>query len=461
MEFFGEARKKIRNISLSAVSIVVIALLSIWYQTNTSPWKSGKIIQWDVLSYYGYLPAKFIYKDISLEFIYKDRDKFSQWYWPSVSPKKKLILKTTMGMSVLYSPFFFVAHFLAEPLGYEANGYTLPYHFAISMAGLIFLILGLIIIRRLLLSYFNETTTAITLILIVFSTNLFWYSTREAGMTHVYSFALFAGFVLCLNHWLRKATILNSILFGMLCGLIALIRPTNALIGILFVLWGVSTFKQFGERFKLLLERRNYLALMILSAIVVWIPQMLYWKQQAGLFFYNAYDQEGFFFDSPKIVEGLFSYRKGWLLYTPIMVAAFAGLITLRKYAKGQSFAIAAFMAINIYIIFSWWCWWYGGSYGGRPMIESYAIMAFPLAALVQYALDSERLKKIAILATFTVLLSHGVFQHFQYHYGAIHWDSMTKESYWDSFFRLKPSKDYWNKLQRPNYNAALKGEDN
>ena len=45
----------------------------IWTTFNLKKWKhaetKAKIISWDVTSYYGYLPAAFIHKDLSLDFI--------------------------------------------------------------------------------------------------------------------------------------------------------------------------------------------------------------------------------------------------------------------------------------------------------------------------------------------------------------------------------------------------------
>jgi hypothetical protein len=212
------------------------------------------------------------------------------------------------------------------------------------------------------------------------------------------------------------------------------------------------------ERLKLLYARWPYIYTMIAVAICIWIPQMLYWKMQTGHFIHHSYGQEGFFFFSPNITDGLFSFRKGWLLYTPTMAIALLGLILLPKYSKGRTISIAAFTFINIYIIFSWWCWWYGGSFGARAFIESYALLSFPLAALVQWAFSKKIYIKIASMIFFTLLLAHSILQTFQYYYGAIHWDSMTREAYFDSLGRLKASERFWGLIAEPDYSAAMKG---
>lgn len=444
---------------LSKISIILILLATVWFQFFAKRWNQEKVIEWDVISYYTYLPATFIYKDITLEFTKSDKEKFSKWFWMSFNEEGKHVVKMTMGMSILYSPFFTVAHLLAEPLGFEPSGYSVPYRFAISIGALFYLMLGLIMLRKLLLRHFSDTATAVTLILVTLGTNLTWYASIEPGMSHVYSFTLFVVFIYLLEKWLERATITNTILLGALSGLISLVRPTNAAIGVLFLLWGISNRLELKERLKLLYARWPYIYTMVAVAICIWIPQMLYWKMQTGHFLHHSYGQEGFFFFSPNITDGLFSFRKGWLLYTPTMAFALLGLLLLPKYSKGRTISIAAFTLINIYIIFSWWCWWYGGSFGARAFIESYALLSFPLAALVQWTLSKRIYIKIASMLFFTLLLTHSIFQTFQYYYGAIHWDSMTKGAYINSFLSVKPKAAFYGLIERPDYASALQGK--
>ena len=56
-------------------------------------------------SYYAYLPATFIYQDLSLDFIHDESGKFKDLIWPIETPLKKKAIITTMGMSILYAPF--------------------------------------------------------------------------------------------------------------------------------------------------------------------------------------------------------------------------------------------------------------------------------------------------------------------------------------------------------------------
>ncbi len=448
----------LKKISLSKAAIILVLLCSIWFQFSAKKWRWDAVIVWDAISYYAYLPATIIYNDLSLEFAQNDPESFSHRFWPSQSPTGRNVIKTSMGMALLYSPFFAIANLVASPLGYAPDGFSPPYQFLISIGALFYLLLGLIFLRKLLLRFFDEKTTAITLILIVLGTNLWYYSTMEPGMSHTYSFALFAIFLHVLDKWLERAKVSHAVVLGIVCGMISLIRPTNALVGVFFLFWNVGNIKELKERVFLLVGRWKALLVMSSIAIAIWIPQLLYWKIQTGQIFYDSYGEEGFFFNSPRIIEGLFSFRKGWFIYTPIMLVATAGFFILRKLAKRTFIAIVIFMVLNVYVIFSWWSWWYGGSFGARPLIESLVFMAFPLAAGVQWAFSRKLIIKISlffVLSAFTIL---SVFQTLQYYNGAIHWDSMTRESYIKAFGRLRPFpelKDYW---RAPDYDLAIKG---
>jgi hypothetical protein len=94
-----------------------------------------------------------------------------------------------------------------------------------------------------------------------------------------------------------------------------------------------------------------------------------------------------------------------------------------------------------------------------RPLIESYALLAIPMAALVNSLLKAGIKIKIAGLALFSILILHSMFETAQYVYGAIHWDSMSKKAYWYSFGKLKPDGNFYKLLKTPDYEKAIKGD--
>jgi hypothetical protein len=141
------------------------------------------------------------------------------------------------------------------------------------------------------------------------------------------------------------------------------------------------------------------------------------------------------------------------------MLLAFTGLGILWKKRKGIVVPLLVFSLINIYIISSWWSWWYGGGFGLRAYVESYALYALGFGAFAQW-IFSKRLILLKIPAFLLVLtfIAFSYFQTRQYFYGSIHYVGMTKEAYWHQFLVLKPYGEYYKLLTIPDMDKARKG---
>jgi len=369
-----------RNL-LSGIAIIVLVIICAAYGKKLNMWGENQIIKDDVISYYAYLPATVIFNDLNFEFTKDLPADFEGKIWLQTAPNGKPILRMTMGLAILWLPFFLIAHFYAHISDVSALGYSWPYSLSIFIAALFYLMAGCYFLRKILKRYFSDPIIAITLALIVLATNLMYYVISEPGMSHVYSFALISAFLYYTMQWTDKSSVKNSIILGLLAGLIVLIRPVNILILIFPALYGITSFSGIVDR---ITGKWKMILLAGLAAILVIVPQMIYWKAQTGHFLFNSYmDQGKFFFFKPQIINGLFSYRKGWLIYSPVMILSCIGFIWLKKQAASLFYPVLLFTAINVYIVYSWWCWWYGGSFGSRPMIDMYGIMAIPLASSI------------------------------------------------------------------------------
>jgi glycosyltransferase involved in cell wall biosynthesis len=458
---------------ISALTITLLVAFMTVTMLSEKHWKEEqRVIEWDAISYYAYLPATFIYHDLSLSFAdnYKGPHKFV--VWPDSGPEGKYVIKTSMGLSLLWTPFFLAGHVVAHLTGTDTGGYSPPYKFFLLFSALFFLTVGLIYLRKILLASATDKIAALVIAAFVIGTNLFWYTLYQGTMSHVYSFALINAFVWYSTKWYGDGTKppqpspAASIRLGLLLGIVALIRPTNIIIVIFFLFYGVISAETLRRRIRELVRNYWRLAIIALAAFLVWVPQMIYWKEMTGQWFYFSYgSDEQFFFANPAIIKGLFSWRKGLFLYTPLMIFAFAGIIALWKRRSPHALPVTLFVPINIYIIFSWWCWWYGGGFGQRAFIDSYVLMALATASLLNPGANStepafRRWLNRLTLSAFLLLTSLGIMQNIQYYNGAIHWDSMTKEAYIDSFGRLNPSAKFHGLLEAPDYDKAREGLD-
>jgi len=442
-----------------ALSITLVLITAIFSDFNVKIWKTpGRVIQWDVIDYYGYLPVAFIYHDISLKFKDHYTGKKHFVFWAKKTSTGSYVFKMTMGLSVMYAPFFFTANALAGPLGYNTGGYSTPYRFAIVMAALFYLLLGLIFLARVLRFYFSETVTALTVLAIGLGTNLFWYSTFEPGMSHVYTFFLASVFLYLIILWHRRSTIMRTILIGLVIGLLTLIRPVNVLMALFFIFYDVKNLQGLKEKGLLFWQKRLQVLFIVLLGFLVLLPQFIYWKTVTGHWVYYSYGKEGFFFLHPQIINVLFSFRKGWFVYTPVMFFAVIGIYFLFKKHKQFFLPVMVLSVVYLYVVSSWWCWWYGGSLGQRELIDIYPVMAFPLAAIISWISSRKAWLNYSfgLLLLFSGLL--GAFANVQYYYGSIHWDSMTRQAYFNSFGRVHPSPCFSKLIKTPDYTNALLG---
>ena len=278
----------------------------------------------------------------------------------------------------------------------------------------------------------------------------------------------------CKWHETRKSSYFLWI--GLTVGLISLIRPTEVLI--LIVFWGyeVTSFADIKAKAKEVLFSLNHIIFFLFGFFAFWLPQMIYWKTLTDSFVYFSYGDERFFWTDPQIINFLLSYRKGWFVYTPIMLFSIIGLFFILKKKNGFKIPIIIYMIVNIYILSCWWCWWFGGSFGSRALVQTYALLAIPLAAFYEYIFITLRIHKIIlslgkslVFFVFAGFLCLNVMQTYQCIYpkdgSLMHFDAMTKDAYWRIFGKFNLSTEDWEKfkseLHPPNYDAAKKGERN
>ncbi|MGZ5243360.1 MAG: hypothetical protein ACXWDO_05780 [Bacteroidia bacterium] len=445
-------------LTLLALLVIFCAAVSSMQQQKAR-WQNHKVLVWDVQEYYMYLPAAFIYNDLDFSYVDALPDSLQERYWKGKSAIGKNIGRLSVGMAITYTPFFLLGHLTAHILDFPANGYSVPYQFFIFISGFVYSFIGYIFLLKVLLKYFSQIATALTLICISLGTNLFYYSTTEGPMSHAVLFCLFAMFLYYTICWYKNPSYKNIIFLFLAAGLAILIRPISIMLVIIFLLYKDDEKNTFGEKISFYLKYYKHFLLGFGILLLIALPQLVYWKMQSGQWIYYSYGNERFFFNDPKIIQGLFSYRKGWLLYTPVMILSLAGFYFLYKRSPKLFFPILIYFILHIYVIFSWWCWWYGGSFGMRAMIEVYAFLALPMAALWQFLWQKQKTVFSAALIFAVACIYLNRRQTLQYRETIIHWDAMNKAYYWSVFNKLTwPDEQTLKLLSPPDYEAAMKG---
>ncbi|MFA5418945.1 MAG: hypothetical protein WC341_10855 [Bacteroidales bacterium] len=437
-----------RKIPTSAIVVFFISMAIIFFRMIVPP---VEVLSWDVFGYYLYLPAKFIYHDLALtdqSWLYALIQKYeptSTLYQAQMLANGNWVMKYSMGLAIVFSPFFLIGHALAYITGYPADGFSLPYQYSIAAGGIIFAIIGLIYLRKVLLHFFSENISIIVLIIIVAGTNYFQLITFDGTLlSHNFLFTFYAMLIWYTIKWHENPKITTSILIGGLCGIIILIRPSDMVCLLIPLLWNINNKETLLN--KLALLRRNYAKVLLAGAvlILVGLPQLIYWKIITGHFLFYSYNNpgEGFEFLSPYTAKYLFSFRKGWLIYTPVMVFALAGFVNLYRKKRALFPVILIFFLVNLYVISSWSCWWYaGGSYSSRSLVPSYTLLALPLGYFIE---DIIRKKKLSIIfSIFAVcLIILNLFQTWQFENKIISAERMTMKYYFSVFGKTFVDKE-------------------
>ncbi|RYD56002.1 MAG: hypothetical protein EOP56_13785 [Sphingobacteriales bacterium] len=427
---------------------------------------SAAPFEWDRLGYYSYLPAVFIYHDLGkLSFYPKVIKKYElagyeHWYATYPQPEGKRLNKYAIGTSLFQLPFFLLAHWyntLAD--NYPADGFSIPYQYAVSFSTVCWVFFALLLMRKFLLKYFDNTVVCITLACIALGTNLFDYSVVSIGMSHPYSFFLFAALLYCTDALYTLGKLKHLYWIAVILGIITIVRPVNLIAAIIPTLWkidGLNSLRKRTSFFKANTKAIIYAALLFTAILFI---QLAYWKYVTGHWLYFSYEGERFIFSEPEMWKGLFSFRKGWFIYTPIAFVCFIGFCSLWK--KDRSFipALITFFSIIIYVVFSWWNWYYGGTFGCRPLIETLALLSLPLAAFIADIKNSSLSLKTGGYALFALLITLNLFQTYQHSKNIIHYDRMTAAYYWKVFGAVErdPSLEIY-LMDEEEYLNELKG---
>lgn len=436
-------------ISLSTLVILCYILIrvSFLFQKWDKPGTEATL-SWDVFGYYLYLPASLIYDDLGgLGFV----DEIISTYHPSGSfyhaveqADGQHVMKYPVGMALIYLPLFLLGHLGAFLSNFPMDGFSWPYQFAISMGCICYAFLGLWVMRNVLLRYFSDLSVAIVLTVLVLCTNYLNYVSIDGAMPHNSLFTIYALIIYCTVCWHERPNFRDAIFIGLLVGLATITRPTELIAILIPLLWGIKNREDIIERWRLILQNWQQVLVLTICLIAIGSIQLIYWKTYSGHFLYYSYEEQGFSWLKPHLIDGIISARKGWLMYTPVMIFALIGFWTLYRKYRSFFWSCLIYFVINIYIVFSWDVWWYGGGFGARALIPSYAILLFPLAAFIAYIFEERKLYlKIGIPILFFLCMELNMVMTWQAHAPGqiLHPEYMTKAYYWKIFGDTTPKK--------------------
>lgn len=427
-----------------------------YFKWTNPPTEKKHNISSDGSGYYAYLPQVFIYGTKHFEFADPIHRKYPEAkFFEGISPYENgKSNKYFAGTAICISPFFWSAHQLTRLAGGDADGYSRSYELSVLIAAIAFWLLGALSLLALLRSYgIGRFAILFGIAGLTFATNLNYYIVYEPSFSHAYTYGLVCFLMLQSKRYAddRRSGHLLWIFF--LLGLITIIRPTNLIVAMLIPLFFTS-FQAFFTALKDLLQHRKPVMLggiVIFGALI--LVQFLNIRSQFGYWGFNAYSTEGFdFLFSPKIGEVLFGFRKGFFVYTPFMLLIFPALYFLYRRNSYFFYGLLVFTTLFVYIMASWWCWYYGGSLGMRPLIDIYGVLIVPV--VLMFARVNLLLK--GILLVFTGFMIHfNMVLNYQLQHAILHYSEMNKERFATVFMQTGGRFEWIFHMTQPDFDRS------
>jgi hypothetical protein len=422
-----------RLLLLTGIVLLALAVKFRWLGDDGHAWR--ETIYGDGKGYYYYLPATFIDHDIAQDAL------------PGEPPENflnpvdgKLVNKFYSGTAVAMSPFFFAAWGASKAFLSSIDSYSIFFQCSVSIAALFYLLIGLLFTAKLMLTFgIGARNIMLALLLITFGTNLSYYTVYEPAMSHVYSFAFIAIFLYHARRISAEGHAVSIVWALAALGMVVLIRPVNILI-IAALPFIAGSWPALRDSFSFVFRNKSkLLSGLLIFACIISIQSVFYYLQTGKLWVY-AYGDAHFDFSDPHTIAFLFGYKKGLFVYTPLLLLCVAGGFILWKHERFRTYGILIFFALLLFILSSWQNWYYGDSFGMRPVIEYYSLFAVLIALVFQHLQKKIARNIFIILCSLAFILN--IVQSYQYIKGIIHPDSMNKEKYWYIFMRT--GKEYY-----------------
>jgi hypothetical protein len=294
----------------------------------------------------------------------------------------------SVGPAVLWSPFLIGTHagvLLYDKLGghVPADGFSRPYRVAMSIETAIYGFLALIMSYTLARRYVAEGCAFLATLGIWFASSLPVYMYFNPSWSHAQSAFMVALF---LSYWRRtrgQRTAAQWLVLGLIGGLMMDVYYMNAT---LLLLPFSESLAQYGRGLagtakqpivKLFIMN----VLFALTVIVAFAPTLVTKKIIYGSYLNFGYT-ESWFWRSPALLKAAFSTDHGLFSWTPILLLAVVGLVTLVRYDRALA---AQLMAVFVVFLYAMGCYqnWDGlSSFGNRFFVSLTSIFVLGLASL-------------------------------------------------------------------------------
>lgn len=247
---------------------------------------------------------------------------FDRTFW-SMQPTitDKLPNPWFIGTSILWLPFLLATKLIFQILKLSPNPYHLIWETIPGIAGIFLSLIGLRLSELTLNKFFPTQVSRLTTLVLFLSTNLLFYTAFEPALSHSAIFFLHSLIVYLFLS--RHTSPTHFLILGLLTGMSTITRPSGITIGVLIV------YKIFHNKFHYQ-ERVKYILASALGFSIGILPQLIVQNYLFGspvsISYLSGYHGQAEF-NLSYLPQALFSPQRGLLIWTPVLMFAYFGLI--------------------------------------------------------------------------------------------------------------------------------------
>jgi hypothetical protein len=318
------------------------------------------------------------------------------WVEPRLTPTGRVRNFMPVGPAVVWAPLYGLGGAVIAlmpdaaatgPRGTERLMQAMP-----GVSGILAVTLAAWLAWRLASSLTDRRSALAGVVGVWLGTHAIYYSLISPAYSHA---ASMLATTMVVWHWQRarpRWSVGAAAISGALVGIAALMRWQDA---VLLLIPAIESVRSTGS----LAGRAGRLAAAGAAAAVAFTPQMIVWQSLYGQPF--AIPQGAAFMEwtGPNLVAVLFSDNHGLFSWSPMLLLAAAGLVTLARRERWLVLPTIAVVAASWYVNAAVSDWWAGEAYGARRFLSLFPFFVIGLSAWIAAAPGRPTLRVATVAA--------------------------------------------------------------
>jgi hypothetical protein len=374
----------------------------------------------DEVQYFSYLRSLWFDRDVSFENEYRHfydagvtrYDGFHETFLERTTDTGRRVSFATMGSAILWSPFYAVAHASTRLRGGEADGYSQPYITAVAYASALYGWLALVLGWWMARCTVGPSAALAATVAVWLGTPLFFYMYIAPPMSHATSAfavaAFLATWLVVRDRWSTR----GMVALGALAALMTMVREQDMFVAVGPAVDWIWTFVRAPRDAT---DRRRMAIGMLAGCaafLVAYLPQLAAYQALNGYPGPSRFVSRKMNWLAPHALSVLVSPQHGFFFWTPLALAACAGLVmlainhqpaTTTKVARPAALAtgLLLIVALQVYVAGSVESWTVAGAFGQRRFVGLSAVLVVGVSAL--WSLARQRAARAALAVVFGV----------------------------------------------------------